>query len=105
MDSMAGDLTIRTVLDTRAARFLAAAIVVLAVMPFTAPFSTFDAVEIVSEQVLHANAAQTNVVQDMSDVLCPPTAACALMVSIAIQSTALADRTDVLPFRVLVLRI
>ena len=102
---MADDLTIRTVLGTYVAKFLAAAIVVLALVPFTAPFSTFDALEIVSEQVLHSNAVQTKAVQDMTDVLSLPTAACTLILSTAIHSAALADSTDVLPFRVLVLRI
>ena len=102
---MADDLTVRTVLGTSIAKFLAAAIVVLALVPFTAPFSTFDAVEIASEQVLHSNAVQTKAVQGMTDVLSLPTTACTLMFSTAVHSAAPADSTDVLPFRVLVLRI
>jgi len=102
---MADDLSVRTVLGTFAAKFLATVIVVLAIMPFTAPFSTFDAVEIASEQVLHANAVQTKAVQDMTDVLSLPIAVSALILSSAVQSSALADGTDLPPFRVLVLRI
>ena len=101
---MADDLSVRTVLETPVAKFLAAAIVVLAVMPFTAPFSTFDAVEIVSEHALHANAVQTKAVQDMTDVVHAPTAACALRFDHTILSVGLADSIDVPPFRVLVLR-
>ena len=102
---MADDLSVRTVLGTFAAKFLAALIVVLTLTPFTAPFSTFDAVEIASEQVLHNNASPAKTAPDMTDVLSVPTAACALMLSSAVQSIALADGTDVPPFRVLVLRI
>src|SRR5215510_4342021 len=98
---MADDLTVRTVLGTSIAKFLAAAIVVLALVPFTGPFSTFDALEIVSEQVLHSNAVQAKAAQDTTDVLSLPTAACALVLSTAVHSAALADSTDVLPFRVL----
>src|SRR5215475_14365525 len=80
---MAGDLSVRTVLGTYVAKFLAATIVVLALVPFTAPFSTFDAVEIVAEQVLHVNVPQTKAVQDLTDVLCLPATACALTPSIS----------------------
>src|SRR5262245_34964879 len=102
---MAGDLSVRTVLRTYVAKFLAAALVVLTLTPFTAPFSTFDAVEIVSEQVLHSNASPAKTVQDMTDVLPLPTAAHALTLSNTIQGVVPADFTDVRPFLVLVLRI
>lgn len=102
---MAGDLSVRTVLGTSVAKFLAAAIVVLALVPFTAPFSTFDAVEIVGEQVVHVNAPPIKAIQDLSDVLCVPTTACGLTLNGTVASVALADATDVRPFRVLVLRI
>jgi hypothetical protein len=102
---MADDLTVRTVLGTSIAKLLAAAIVVLALVPCTAPFSTFDAVEIAAEQTLHANAVQTKTVQDMTDVLCLSIHTSTLMLSTAVHSAALADCTNVLPFRVLVLRI
>ena len=102
---MADDLSVRTVLGTYVAKFLAATIVVLTLTPFTAPFSTFDAAEIVSEQVLHSNASPAKTVQDMTDVLSLPPAACALTLSNTIQSAALADCNDVRPFLVLVLRI
>ena len=102
---MAGDLSVRTVLGTYVAKLLAAMIVVLALMPFTAPFSTFDAVEIVAEQVLHVNVPQTKAVQDLTDVLCLPATAYALTPHDTVLSVGLADSTDVRPFRVLVLRI
>jgi hypothetical protein len=102
---LADDLSVRTVLGTYVAKFLAAAIVVLALVPFTAPFSTFDAVEIVAEQVVHVNAPQTKAVQDLTDALCLPTTACALTLDDTVQAVGLADSTDVRPFRVLVLRI
>jgi hypothetical protein len=102
---MADDLSVRTVLGTYVAKFLAATIVVLALTPFTAPFSTFDAAEIVSEQVLHANALPAKAVQDITDVLTLPPAACGLTPSHTIHSTALAECNDVRPFLVVVLRI
>ena len=102
---MADDLTVRTVLGTSLAKFLAAAIVVLALVPLTAPFATFDAVEIAAEQVVHANAAQTKTVQNMTDTLCLSIDTSTLMLSTAVHSAAPADCRDVLPFRVLVLRI
>ena len=105
LDLMADDLSVRTVLDTSVAKFLAAAIVVLAVVPFTAPFSTFDAVEIAVEQVVHVNAPQAKAVQDLTDVLCLPATACALMLDDTVQAVGFAHSTDVRPFRVLVLRI
>jgi hypothetical protein len=102
---MCDGLSVRTVLGTSIAKVLAATIVVLALVPFTAPFSTFDAVEIVAEQVVHVNAPQTKVVQDLTDVLCLPATACALTLDDTVQAVGLADSTDVRPFRVLVLRI
>jgi hypothetical protein len=102
---MCDGLSVRTVLGTSIAKVLAATIVVLALVPFTAPFSTFDAVEIVAEQVVHVNAPQTKVVQDLTDVRCLPATACALTLDDTVQAVGLADSTDVRPFRVLVLRI
>jgi hypothetical protein len=102
---MTDDLSVRTVLGTSVAKFLAAAIVVLALVPFTAPFSTFDSVEIVAEQAVHLNAPQTKTVQDLTDVLCIPTTACALTLDDTVQAVGLAHSTDGRPFRVLVLRI
>jgi hypothetical protein len=102
---MADGFSLRTVLGTSVAKFLAAAIVVLALVPFTAPFSTFDAVEIVAEQVVHMNAPQAKAVQGLTDALFLPTTACALTLDGTVQAVGLAVSTDVRPFPVLVLRI
>jgi hypothetical protein len=74
-------------------------------VPFTAPFSTFDNVEIVGEQSLHVSAPQAKAAQDLTDLFCLPTTACALTLDDTVQSVGFGDASDVRPFRVIVLRI
>jgi hypothetical protein len=98
-------LRVRTVLSTRLAGFFAAAIIVLSVSPFTAPFSTFDAAEIASEQVLHAGDAPVKVAQDTTDFDFVPASAVPTALETAFDGAALSNCLDVRPIRVLVLRI
>ena len=102
---MIAHLSVRTVLATRLAKFMAAAIVVLAILPFTAPFSSFAAVEIVSEQILHAGASQLKTVQDTTDLAFLTTSALLLMFFFAMDRASMSDRPDVRRIRILVLRI
>jgi hypothetical protein len=104
-DPMIAPLSVRTVLPTWLARFFAAAIIVLAVSPFTAPFSTFDAAEIASDQVLHAGDAQVKIAQDTTDFVFNPASAIPTALETAFDGAALSNRLDVRPIRVLVLRI
>jgi hypothetical protein len=102
---MIAPLSIRTVLPTWLARFFAAAIIVLAVSPFTAPFSTFDAAEIARDQVLHAGDAQLKIAQDATDFVFNPASTIPTALETAFDGATLSNRLDVRPIRVVVLRI
>ena len=97
--------SVRRVLATRLAKFLAAAIIVLGISPLTAPFATFDAAEIAWARVLHAGDAQLKVVQDTTDVTFITISTSPLTLHLALDSARLTDRTDIRPIRILVLRI
>ena len=50
------------------AKFFATTLVLLAVSPLTAPFSTFDAAEILGETSVHPDAGAAKLVQDAIDL-------------------------------------
>ena len=102
---MSPHLRVRTVLVTRLARFAAAVIIVLGISPFTAPFSTFDPAEILSEQVLHAGASQVKAVQDISECLLVSAGTSPLMLDVIVDGLRVADLLSIRPVRVVVLRI
>ena len=102
---MIAQLSLRTVLSTRVARLMAAAIIALAVSPFTAPFSTFEAAEIAAGQVLHSDDGQLKVAQDATDCDFVTPSATPLALDRSLDGASLSNRIDVRPVRVLVLRI
>ena len=101
---MMAQLSLRTVLPTRTSRFLAAAIILLAITPFTAPFSAFDLAEMVSPHV-HSSDAQLKVAKDTTDFVLVSTSPILLALVASFDGASLSNRIDVHPVRVLVLRI
>ena len=101
---MIAQLSLRTVLPTRTSRFLAAAIIALAITPFTAPFSAFDLAEVVSLHV-HSSDAQLKLAKDTTDFVFISTSAIPLLLVASFDGAPLSNRIDVRPVRVLVLRI
>ena len=102
---MTASFSVSSILATRAARWMAAAIIVLGISPFTAPFSTFDAAEIAAEQILHSGDAQLKVVQDATDVACSMSDALPPAFLAVFDPLMVSNPTDVHPVKVLVLRI
>lgn len=101
---MIAQLSLRTVLPTRTSRFLAAAIIALAFTPFTAPFSAFDLAEVVTLH-LHSGDAQLKLAKDTTDFVCISTSVMPLALVASFDGALLSNRVDVVPVRVLVLRI
>ena len=104
-DPMTAYFSVNAILATCAARWMAAAIIVLGISPFTAPFSTFDGAEIAAEQILHSCDAPLKVVQDATDFTCLTSCATPLAFVSAFDPLMRPDITDVFPVKVLVLRI
>jgi hypothetical protein len=102
---MIAQLSLRSVLSTRMARIMAAAIIALAISPFTAPFSTFDLAEIVSQHALHSGDPQLKVTQDTTDCVFTMASAIPVALEASFDGASLSNRIDVRPVRVLVLRI
>jgi hypothetical protein len=103
-DPMMAQLSLRTVLPTRTSRLLAAAIILLAITPFTAPFSAFDPAEMVSPHV-HSSDAQLKVAKDATDFVLISTSPISLALVASLDGVPPSNRIDVHPVRVLVLRI
>jgi hypothetical protein len=61
-------VSVRAFHRTALARFFAACLVILSISPFTAPFSTFDASEMLGETVVHAGHGSAKLVQETSDL-------------------------------------
>ena len=101
---MAPVLCLRTVLNTRFARALAAVIIVLAITPFTAPFSSFNPVEIVSEQVLHAGTS-AKAAQDTTDLDALALGEALFTRPIVLDAVRLSELSVAGPISVVVLRI
>ena len=65
---MKGRLSIVRVRRLLISRFFAAFIVVLAITPFTAPFSSFGVAEFVSEKALHGSSDSGKLADDLTDL-------------------------------------
>jgi hypothetical protein len=102
---MSVDLCPRIVLRTGIAKFFAAAIIVLALLPFTAPFSTFAVAEIASERNLHSGAAQLKLVEDTTPVSFVSMNAFDVTLGASVDSVLPAALIDGQRIRALVLRI
>jgi hypothetical protein len=103
--SMSVDIRPRTVLRSRIAKIFAAAIIVLAILPFTAPFSTFAVAEIASERILHSGAAQLKLVEDTTTVAFISMNALDVTLGASVDSVLPAALIDGQRVRALVLRI
>jgi len=102
---MSVDMSSRTVLRTRIAKIFAASIIVLTILPFTAPFSTFAVAEIVSERILHLGAAQLKLAEDTTTVTFISVNALDLTLDASIDSVLPAALIDGQHTHALVLRI
>ena|SRR5580765_1063931 len=65
---MTGRLSIVRVRRLLISRFFAAFIVVLAITPFTAPFSSFGVAEFVGEKSLHGSSDSGKLADDLTDL-------------------------------------
>src|SRR5262245_61226780 len=99
------DMCPRTVLRTRTAKIFAAAIIVLTILPFTAPFSTFAVAEIASERILHSGAGQLKLLEDTTTVTFISMSALDLTLEASVDSVLPAALIDGQRIRALVLRI